>query len=446
MNSGLKQGCTLSPALFNIFINDLIKIANQGILFGECKLNALQYADDLVLVAESPEMLQSLLNVLGQWCMDNYMSINPNKTKIMHIRHPRKEISNKKFHCRGKTIDYIDSYKYLGIIFTEHLSWGRAIENTALSANRAANYLIAKARVNGGFAYEVFTHLYNTLVVPIIEYSSFLWGFKPISQIDKIQNNLMRSFLGLGRNAPYSALIGDTGWQPLSVTTKLSCVRFYKRLSIMSLSRLNHYIFRESCNLTEKGYRNWTQSARELLQSLHQSNCVPTLDNLHSLDYYKKSFGYLFLNAWRVKIKEYGPDSESGGRLHLYREIKKAPSTERYVANITAVGGRRVMAGLRMGCLPLAVETGRYTRVPYRQRVCQLCDRGEVEDQCHFLAICPAFRHLRLKLFNYCHYKSTNFYHLTLQDKIKYILCNYDNHIVYLLTQFYSCRHHILFS
>ena len=40
-----------------------------------------------------------------------------------------------------------------------------------------------------------------------------------------------------------------------------------------------------------------------------------------------------------------------------------------------------------MGCLSLAVETGRYSSVPYCERVCRLCDRGEVEDQSHFLCI-----------------------------------------------------------
>ena len=40
----------------------------------------------------------------------------------------------------------------IGNYFTEHLSWGRTIENTALSANRAANDEIAKDRVSGGFA------------------------------------------------------------------------------------------------------------------------------------------------------------------------------------------------------------------------------------------------------------------------------------------------------
>ena len=54
--------------------------------------------------------------------------------------------------------------------------------------------------------------------------------------------------------------------------------------------------------------------------------------------------------------------------------------------------GRRVMAGLRMGCFPLAVETGRYSSNPYEERVCRLCDWRDVEDQSHFLCIrhtCP---------------------------------------------------------
>ena len=45
------------------------------------------------------------------------------------------------------------------------------------------------------------------------------------------------------------------------------------------------------------------------------------------------------------------------------------------------------MAGQRMGCLSLAVKTGSYSHMPYQERVCQLCSRGEMEDQAHFIAI-----------------------------------------------------------
>ena len=42
------------------------------------------------------------------------------------------------------------------------------------------------------------------------------------------------------------------------------------------------------------------------------------------------------------------------------------------------------MTGLWAGCLPLAVEVGRYTGVHYRQRMCRLHVSGEVKDQAHF--------------------------------------------------------------
>ena len=190
INCGLKQGCPLSPTLFNIYINDLIDDLNQeeeGISFGDCKVNALLYADDVVLLGGSPDQLQRLLHTLGQWCSDNYMHINPSKTKIMHIRHPKKVLCNKTISCCGRPIDYTDCYKYLGIIFTEHLSWNKAIESTAISASTAASYLIAKARASGGFMYETYTHLYNTLVLPIIEYGSFLWASNQLLSFPKFK-------------------------------------------------------------------------------------------------------------------------------------------------------------------------------------------------------------------------------------------------------------------
>ena len=78
-----------------------------------------------------------------------------------------------------------------------------------------------------------------------------------------------------------------------------------------------------------------------------------------------------------------GEHSESGGRLNIYRNIKRDLATESYVANERPVGVRRVLAGLRAGCLLLGVETGQHTGTPYCQRTCHLCDLGEVENQQH---------------------------------------------------------------
>ena len=247
---GVKQGCTLSPILFNIFINDLIEYLNEaveGIEIENTKINTLLFADDVVLIADCPIKLQHLLDALGKWCKDNQMMINHDKTNFIHFRHPKKKLCQSTFSCNETPIQYTDSYKYLGVEFTEYLSWAKSVENTAISANKAASYLIAKTRSSSVFLFTIYNHLYTTLVLPVIEYSSFIWGLRPFDQISKIQNNLMRSFLGVGRNAPIVTLIGDMGWAPISITTKLSCIRFWQRLSNMSHDRLNYKIFTESC-------------------------------------------------------------------------------------------------------------------------------------------------------------------------------------------------------
>ena len=133
INRGVKQGCPLSPTLFNVFINDLIDFLNQeanGINFGKCQINALIYADDLVLIADKPDTLDKLLLTLNQWCIDNRMCINPDKTKIFHFRQMKKQKCEFTFTCGKNRIDYIDNYKYLGVDFTEHLSWAQLIQST----------------------------------------------------------------------------------------------------------------------------------------------------------------------------------------------------------------------------------------------------------------------------------------------------------------------------
>ena len=446
---GVKQGCPLSPTLFNIFINDLIDYLNKeakGITFGLCQVNALLYADDLVLMADKPETLSNLLQALNQWCTENNMGINPDKTKIIYFRHPKEHLSNYTFTCGTTSIDYTDNYKYLGIDFTEHLRWTQLIQNTSKAANRAANYLIAKARNSGALVYEVYTYLYNMLVLPIIEYSSFLWGYKAYSDIEKIQNNLMRSFMGVGRNAPIAALIGDMGWLPIATITKINSIRFWLRLSNMTDTRLNKQVFNEASKLASNNdYHNWIAHIIDILKADYPIYTpAPTLSSDQGLQYYREHLIKVAVDRWQSEIAAVPACSESGGRLVWYRQIKNDPSTEIYLTTINSLEGRRVMMGLRAGCLPLAVEVGRYTGVPYRQRVCRVCGSGEVEDQIHFLINCPKLNCIRQNLFSHCLTLSSDFIYLSDHNKCAFLLCVKDIKSISLILQMYHLRQSLL--
>ena len=94
---GVRQGDNLSPTLFSIFLNDLaidIKNLNSGILIDDYNLTILLYADDIVLLAPSPEKLQKQIDYVHQWCKKWRMNVNSEKTQIVHFRPKRHPLSS----------------------------------------------------------------------------------------------------------------------------------------------------------------------------------------------------------------------------------------------------------------------------------------------------------------------------------------------------------------
>ena len=79
----------MSPLLFNLYNNDLanyLKSLNIGVSFGNEKICILLYADDIVLLAETANDLQVLLDALHDWCCTNDMNTNSMKSNIVHFR------------------------------------------------------------------------------------------------------------------------------------------------------------------------------------------------------------------------------------------------------------------------------------------------------------------------------------------------------------------------
>ena len=84
INVGLRQGCILSPLLFNLFINDLRKAVEKlkkGIKCGNRRISMLFFADDVVILAESKEDLELMLKAVYEWsikwrCKFNYDKCN----------------------------------------------------------------------------------------------------------------------------------------------------------------------------------------------------------------------------------------------------------------------------------------------------------------------------------------------------------------------------------
>jgi exonuclease III len=173
MHQGVRQGCPLSPTLFNYFINALAK-ALQASGFGAkiegLDVGSLLYADDVVLVAESAEALQGLIDVVDSFCRRWHMDINLNKSEVMVVGKRPSRCSAcarapapapapvpvplpahmptpvpvparacslcSPWVCRGETLKVVSEYKYLGIWFTSDLLWTVHINKMVFKARK----------------------------------------------------------------------------------------------------------------------------------------------------------------------------------------------------------------------------------------------------------------------------------------------------------------------
>ena len=164
VGSGLRQGCSLSPLLFNLFLNDLalkIKAVSKGVMIDDERVCILCYADDLVLIAENEQDLQCMLDVLHHWCLTNIMIINFSKSNIVHFRPKSVSRSDFVFKCGENVVEYIDRYTYLGLLLTEHLDYNVSVKAVAQSTSRALGLLIARYKSMGGMSFSIFTKMYK---------------------------------------------------------------------------------------------------------------------------------------------------------------------------------------------------------------------------------------------------------------------------------------------
>ncbi len=147
VESGVKQGDNLSPTLFSLYINELVKEINNlnlGVKVGQLKVCVLLYADAMVYISDSPEALQCMLDKMYEWCMKWRLKVNITKSQVVHFRKPRQKCTEFNFQYGGIKMDIVNEYKYLGVTLDEHMKFSQCSKLLADSGGRALSAIISK--------------------------------------------------------------------------------------------------------------------------------------------------------------------------------------------------------------------------------------------------------------------------------------------------------------
>ena len=121
--------------------------------------------------------------------------------------------------------------------------------------------------------------------------------------------------------------------------------------------------------------------------------------------------------AWKAAV-------DSKPKLRTYALFKENFCTEKYVLSMLSRKQRSLLAQLRLGVLPLRIETGRYRRLAVEQRICELCNLNVVEDELHFIFTCPLYGAIRPNLLRQVENSNVNFQTLSEIGKLKSMMQN----------------------
>lgn len=205
VSNGVKQGGIVSPVLFCVYIDGLLQSLDNlgvGCFIGDIFVGILAYADDIVLIAPTPNAMRLMLRECDLFAKEFNVVFNASKSKcLFSANRQRRQLSfgqNPVFEINGQPIEYVDKWSHLGHIISNDLSdTADILQRRNVMAGQINNVLCYFGKLD----YSVKIKLLKTYCSSL--YGSVLWDLSnpSIESICTSWRHGLRRVFGLPYNA-----------------------------------------------------------------------------------------------------------------------------------------------------------------------------------------------------------------------------------------------------
>ena len=219
--SGVPQGSVLGPLLFSIYINSISEVDVSP------HSHSVLYCDDVLLyrgISQEEDLLavQSDINKLEKWSNEHLLQLNPNKCKYMVLSKKTKSNKDVSLCLGGYTLGEVESFKYLGVLIHNKLTWSDHILGICNKAKQILGIIYRQFYNNSSPA--TLKQLYLALVRPHLEYACQLWDPHSQNDVNRLES-VQRFALKLISHR------WDASYEELITLTNLSNRRLHLKLA-----------------------------------------------------------------------------------------------------------------------------------------------------------------------------------------------------------------------